>query len=162
MKSFSFLCEILVTVILLFLVPVFYLQFQEDLLLQSEVEYQTVYFTDSIRNVGFVSRNMYEQFLERLRTTNHLYDVEMTVYEKYINSETPYGYWSGTYTDCVMEELYGSKGRFEMHQGNFISVSVHRRDKNAWERLLGSLGILNQENISIPFRYGGMIRDECF
>ncbi|MBR3772744.1 MAG: hypothetical protein IKL07_10805 [Clostridium sp.] len=162
MKSFSFICEILVTVTLLFLVPVFYFQYQEELLLEGEVEYQTIYFTDSVRNVGFVSRNMYEQFLECLSRTRHVYDVEITVYEKNINTSSSYGYWLGTYTDRVMEEIYGPEERFSMHQGNFVSVVVNRKDRNMLERVMGKLGILGQGDINIPFRYGGMIRDECF
>ena len=162
MKSFGFVFEILLTVILLFLVPIFSFQYQEELLLEGEVEYQTIYFTDSIRNVGFVSKNMYEQFLESLRRTSHVYQVEISVYEKYVNSDAPYGYWLGTYTDRMLEDMYGPKERFLMHQGNFITVSVYRKDENAWEKFLNMIGVQNIRNGRIPFRYGGMIRDECF
>lgn len=162
MKTFGLLSEIIVTVVVLFILPVFCFQYHEELLLEGEMEYQTIYFTDSIRNVGFISRNMYEQFLESLGRTNHVYEVEMTVYEKNMNSESPYGYWKGVYTDQVLNAIYGPEERFIMHQGNLIAIAVYRKDSNAYEKVLMRLGVLGQGVARIPFRYGGMIRDERF
>lgn len=162
MKTFGLLWEIIVTVVVLFILPILCFQYHEELLLEGEMEYQTIYFTDSIRNVGFISRNMYEQFLENLDRTNHVYEVEMTVFEKNMNSDSSYGYWKGIYTEQVLDAIYGSEERFLLHQGNLLTVAVHRKDSNAYENVLKRLGVLRQGVARIPFRYGGMIRDECF
>lgn len=160
MKSFSYLCEIQVTVVLLFLVPVFFYSYQQELLLQGYAQYQVTYFTDSVRNTGYISAKMYEEFKKKLAVTNHIYDVEISVYRQYHNAGTQDSCFVGTYTDTILEKLYKEGEWFTLKQGDFIAVSVKHKDKLLIERLLGGLG--KGASVQIPIQYGGMVRDECF
>lgn len=162
MKSFSFVCEILVTMCLLFLVPLMFFQYQQEILMQQEVQYQVVYFTDSIRNTGFLSANMYDDFLKKLANTGHSYKVQFEVYEKVWCSGQSEPIYRGTYTEEILDKIYTKGERYEMHQGDFISICVLRTDAGMIERMLSIAGARGMEGCQIPIRYGGMIRDECF
>ncbi len=59
MDSFGKIIEILVTGVLLFLFPIYYLSLQQDAVCQSQVRTTTSYFVDSVRNQGYMTRNMY-------------------------------------------------------------------------------------------------------
>lgn len=162
MRTFSYICEVFVTAVLLFLVPVFYFSLQQELLLQGYVRYQVVYFTDSIRNTGYISANRYEEFKQKLELTSHVYDIELSVYERYQNSGTSEEYYQGTYTEDILKKLYKDNQWYKMHQGNFVTVTVRKKDASMVERLLRNFGIRNIASINIPIQYGGMVRDECF
>lgn len=162
MKVFGTTCEILLTIILLFLVPVFYFSCQQELLLQNYVQYQVIYFTDSVRNVGYMNWSMYDSMRKNLDRTNHIYEIELSVYEKYRNSGSENSYILGTYTEDIMDTIYNRREKYIMHQGDFISISVKRKDLTMIERVIGMLGVRENYNYSIPIQYGGMIRDECF
>lgn len=162
MKVFGTTCEILLTIILLFLVPIFYFSYQQELLLQNYVQYQVIYFTDSVRNVGYLNQGMYDSLRKNLDQTNHIYEIELAVYEKYRNSGSENSYLLGTYTDDIIDTIYNKQEKYIMHQGDFISISVRRKDLTMIERTIGLLGAKVNYNYSIPIQYGGMIRDECF
>ena len=88
MDYFGRVMEILVTVILLFIVPLNYMSARNELLCQNYVTTETTYFVDSVRNVGFINRQMYETFVKKLAITNIPYEVSMTHYkEKLIQTE---------------------------------------------------------------------------
>lgn len=162
MRAFSSICEILVTVVLLFLIPVCFFWYQQELLLQGDVQYQVIYFTDSIRNTGFISAGMYDSFCEKLARTSHSYDIQLSVYKTYWNGGQSEPYCLGTYTEEILDRIYEKGERYTMHQGDFISVSVYRRDSGFVERMLKFMGAGNMSGCEIPIRYGGMVRDECF
>lgn len=162
MKSFSQVCEIFITIILLFLVPLLCLSCQQELLLQNYAQNKVIYFIDSVRNVGYINQGMYDSFLKSLQLTNHVYEVELSVYEKYRNSGSDHSYLLGTYTDDILETIYEEKELFIMHQGDYISIAVRRKDYTKTERFLMFLGVTNISSEAIPIQYGGMIRDECF
>ena len=82
MDSFGKIIEILVTTALLFLLPIYYLSLQQDAVCQSQVRTTTSYFVDSVRNQGYMTRNMYELFLQELDSTGQVYRVELTYYKK--------------------------------------------------------------------------------
>lgn len=162
MKSFSFVCEILITAVLLFLIPVFFFSYQQELLLQGYARYEVTYFTDSIRNTGYISAKRYEEFKKKLSATNHVYEIELSVYETYRNSGEMESFCLGTYTDTILDTLYKKGEWYTLHQGDFISVSIKRKDTGFIERMLRRFGIADVGMAGVSIRYGGMVRDECF
>lgn len=146
----------------MFFVPMLYLSCQQELLLQNFAQNQVIYFVDSIRNVGYINQGMYDAFLENLHLTNHVYEVELSVYEKYRNSGSSKSYLLGTYTEEILEKIYGEKEKYILHQGDYLSIAVRRKDYTRAERFLIFLGVTNISSETIPIQYGGMIRDECF
>lgn len=162
MRSFSYLFEILVIAVLLFLVPIYLYSYQQELLLQGYAQYQVTYFTDSVRNTGYISANMFEQFKKKLAVTNHVYDIELSVYSQYRNSGSGESYYIGTYTDSILDKIYQEGEWFKLKQGEFLSVCIKRKDRAFSERMLNAFGLYNHKMAQIPIRYGGMVRDECF
>ena len=162
MRSFRFVCEILITAVLLFLIPVLFFSYQQELLLQGYARYEVTYFTDSIRNTGYISAKRYEEFKKKLAATNHVYEIDLTVYEMYRNSGEKESFCLGTYTDTILDTLYKQGKWYTLHQGDFISVSIMRKDTGFIERMIRMFGIADVGMAGVPIRYGGMVRDECF
>lgn len=161
MKSFSQICEILVTVVLMFFVPVSFFMCEQECLMTNYAQYQVIYFVDSIRNIGYLNQSMYEVFLENLSRTNSVYQVEITVYKRYQTSGDENSYLLGTYTDDILDIVY-KEDRYTMHQGDFISVRIKRLSDTKIQKIMSILGVMNVSKSSLPIQYGGMIRDECF
>jgi hypothetical protein len=149
-------------VVLLFLVPVLFFSYEREILMQGYVQSQVIYFTDCIRNTGYISENTYKEFKRQLAVSKHVYEIEMAVYETYKNTGTKESFVFGTYTDSILETVLNKKSWYILHQGDFLRVSVRRKDKTLLERMLHVLTIGRKEVENIPLQYGGMVRDECF
>lgn len=134
---------------------------EQECLMVNYAQYQVTYFVDSIRNIGYLNQNMYELFLENLSRTNHIYQIDISVYERYQTSGVEESYLLGTYTEDILEVIYQEE-RYTMHQGDFISVKIKRLNDTKIEKILSILGVVNVSKSSLPIQYGGMIRDECF
>ena len=104
MDSFGKIVEILVTTVLLFFIPVYYISLRQDAVCQSQVRTETAYFVDSVRNQGYLTRNMYELFLKELDRTGQVYDVKLTYYKK-IRTENEEGEYEVHYEAMYSEEL---------------------------------------------------------
>ncbi len=147
---------------LLFLIPILYFTFQKEFLLESDARYHVIYFTDCVRNTGYLSTNVYEAFEKKLERTNHVYDIKLTVHHKYENSGLSHRFYLATYTDEILNQLYVKGEWYIMHQGDFFAVSVCRKDTSILQKILEKMGISYDLTFNIPFHYGGMVRDECF
>lgn len=134
---------------------------EQECLMVNYAQYQVTYFVDSIRNIGYLNQSMYELFLENLSRTNHIYQIDISVYERYQTSDVEESYLLGTYTEDILEVIYQEE-RYTMHQGDFISVKIKRLNDTKIEKILSILGVVNVSKSSLPIQYGGMIRDECF
>lgn len=180
MESFGRIVEIIVTVILLFLVPIQYTAAKQDMVCQTYVSSETAYLVDSVRNLGYLSKNMYETFLKKLRESNHIYKIELTHYQKRsdiqnsqeaalaleedLNHSVNY---YGIYTEDILNELYqasqgGQSGSYYFRQGDYFSVKVMNLDKTLWAKIKEMLYGRSFHDNEIMAVYGGGIRDEAY
>jgi hypothetical protein len=99
--------DLLVAVILMFLIPALYFNIKKDAVIQVNVDRMTTEFVETVAADGYVTREMYEKYLERLANTDKLYEVELiheqTAFEpEYILRssaeviEEDEGLWTGT------------------------------------------------------------------
>lgn len=170
MDSFGRIVEIIVTAVLLFIVPLNYSAAKQDMIIQTMVGAETAYFADSVRNVGFISRAMYETYLRKLDTTGHVYEIEIIHYRKtagqLISENGPGGYdyyYYGIYTEDILKEMYqeSEDESYYLKQGDYISVKIKNKDKTLFTRL--AEGILNR-SLAVPqieAVYGGAVKDEA-
>lgn len=93
MKNFERVIDIIVGIIIMFLVPFLYFSQGHDRLLQEMIKLKTSEFTDLIETQGYISKNMYEGFLQNLSTANVMFDVSIEhqelVYEPEYRLRTP-------------------------------------------------------------------------
>lgn len=150
MDYFGRVMEILVTVILLFIVPLNYMSARNELLCQNYVTTETTYFVDSVRNAGFVNKQMYETFIKRLSVTKIPYEVKMTHYKE------SFSCYYGVYHEDIMNEVLVSEVYY-MGKGDFFSVSVKKKGVTWGDRLENFLIGRNQTSAELQVVYGGGI-----
>ncbi len=158
MDSFGKIMEILVTVVLLFFIPVYYISLRQDAVCQSQVRTETAYFVDSVRNQGYLTRNMYELYLKELDLTGQVYLVELTYYKKVRvqNEDGEYGiHYEAVYSDELLAEE-----QTEFQKGGFFKVEVENISKPLSARLTGLVLGKDTSERQIYTVYGGAIRDE--
>ncbi|WP_167957381.1 hypothetical protein [Anaerosporobacter faecicola] len=183
MNAFGKIVAIFVAVLLLFLCPIQYVAQKQDLLMQQHITMQTTYFVDSIRNLGYVTRQMYEEYQKNIQMGAQRYEIEITQYHlQYVLNngemleedeweEVPYSQQMSTfmkqyhcfYTEDLLTVLYETEEKFyPFHQGDYITVKVKEKTKSLAQRMqemvLGT-NPLQEQYVAI---YGGMIRDEAY
>ena len=146
MDYFGKFMELLVTVVLLFIVPLNYMSARNELLCQNYVAAETAYFVDSVRNVGFVNQQMYEMFVKKLARTNIPYEVKMVHYKEDY----------GVYHEDIMAEVLISEVYY-LDRGDFFSVSVKKNGFTWGDRLESFLIGRNQTSAELQTVYGGSI-----
>lgn len=167
MDYFGRIAEMLVTVILLFLVPLSYMSAKSELLCQTYVATETAYFVDSVRNIGFLDRQMYETFVKKLAVTSIPYEIRMSHYkarlkEQEEGEETTYlPYYQGVYHEEMLGSVLSTEQYF-FHKGDFFSVSVRKTGFTWGDHLEAFLTGRNRSEPEIQVVYGGSIRDESY
>lgn len=172
MDYFGRVAEILVTVILLFIVPLSYVSAKNEMLCQTYVTTETTYFVDSVRNTGFLNQQMYETYVKKLAVTGIPYEIEMSHYKAKIREQEMHSlqqneeeevwyfpYYEGIYHEEMLNDLLESEQYF-FNKGDFFSVSVQKKGMTWGDRLEQFLTERNQNESEIQVVYGGSIRDE--
>lgn len=163
LDSFGRIIETFVTVILLFIVPIQWMAYQQDLICETVLMTETAYFVDAVRNTGILDQNMYQTYMKKLQSTHHIYDMEMIHYHTvFIPNEEEDTYrkeYECTYQTELLD-LLNKQGQYYFSEGDFFVVIVKNQDQTMAEKfqetLLGRL-ILKQP---LQVRYGGAIRNE--
>jgi hypothetical protein len=158
MDSFGKIMEILVTVILLFLVPIYYLSLKQDDICRAEVQAETAYFVDSVRNQGYLTRNMYELFLRELDNTGQVYSVELTYYKK-IEVQNEDGEYETHYESSSMEEFF-TEELVRFQKGDFFKAEVSNASVPLSAKITDMVLAVDVSDRQIYTVYGGAIRDE--
>lgn len=172
----------LLGVLLLFIYPLSdFLQRQEDMNYLSVTRSASA-FTDSIRDRGYVTPNMYNEFLEQLAKTGESYEVRMEHYEKryepiYLDPLLHQTFqedfmirYLATAHEDIMNVLFpsnliaapdDSQRRYLMRSGDYFSIDIHRVSQakasilQQW--LSGTAAGTSNEVITS----GGMVRNEA-
>lgn len=172
----------LLSVLLLFIFPLSdFLQRQEDMNYLSVTRSASV-FTDSIRDRGYVTPTMYNEFLAQLAKTGEAYEVRMEHYEKryepiYLDPLLHQTFqedfmirYLATAHEDIMKVMFPSnliaapddqQRRYNMQSGDFFSVDIQRISASKasilQQWLLGTAPGRSNEVITA----GGMVRNEA-
>lgn len=164
MHGFEKMAELIVTIVLLFLVPLQYAGAKADMLNRSYVMTETAYLVDSVRATGKLTKQMYEEYEKKLGITRQVYEIEMVHYKKLLN-ETEDGYqtyFQGVYTTDIREQLFSEIGRYELLPGDFFRIQVSRTGSSMAERFSLFQGIPKQgEKFNVEVIYGGRVYNEA-
>lgn len=163
---------ILFSVLLFFILPILYLSQKQDVINQNYVMTETVKFVDSIKNQGYLTKNMYDSYIKKIDETNNVYTVEIEHSHKTISplydedskqflDDISTNYYS-TYEEDILKELYEGSGTYTFSQGDYISVKVYNKNKTFSAKLQQSLYHSEMPGIQILITYGGIIRDEDY
>ena len=161
------MAEILVTIVLLFFVPLTYVAVRNDFLCQTYVTTETTYFVNSIRNIGFINKQMYEEFVKKLTITGIPYEISMTHYKNKIKEQvivegeeiTYLPFYEGVFHEDVLHNLLKEEIYF-FQKGDFFSVLIKKKGITWSDRIENFLIGRNQQQEEVQVIYGGAIRDE--
>lgn len=170
MNAFHTIIEILLAIVLLFFCPVLFFAEKQDTVIEQKVIAETSYFIDSIRNSGTLTKQMYDQFSKKLSLTGQVYEIELEHYHVvyYANEDTIESvdefkgdkrYELHT-TKSIMADIY-EKEIYTFNQGDYITISLIRKNQSLAERIQRSLLILPMD-YSNRTMYGGLIRNETY
>ncbi len=158
MDSFGKIVEILLTIILLFIAPLFIVAGIKDISTQTYINTQTTLFVDTVRNQGFIDRSLYDSYLKSLNISGNVYEIKMThscqMFDKNYNKY---------YMDYLNEDIFKGieAGGYLMNNGDMFSVKVISKGKSLFEKMSGIfLGMNDIESVILC--YGGIIRDEAY
>lgn len=169
MNSFSKIIAFLLAAVILFLGPLLYMAQKQDAISQSYISHETAKFVDSIKNTGFLDREMYMDFINKIDTTNNLYHIEIVHSHKVVeplydeNTGTLLNdydiYYRNTYQDEILDTFDQGK-EYNFAPGDYISVTVANRTRTLATKLMELIYSSDLSDEQILVSYGGMIRDE--
>ena len=109
--SFSKIVAILLAVILMFIVPVFYMREESDRLKQTRIIEEITFFVDGVRNTGILSREDYSRLENILYSLGGGYRISMSHYSHILDEageEVLYNQvanFEGEIMDCFGENM---------------------------------------------------------
>lgn len=139
---------------------------------------ETAKFVDSVRNLGYITPNMYQEFSRKLSATNNIYAIEMEHYHK--KYDPIYGdptvastfkndfnvNFKATYTNVIMDKLFPTTIKpdrtYKLSQSDYFAVRVRNTNKTLATKVQEMLFNANLGNAKIIIRYGGMVKDENY
>ncbi|MNK13564.1 hypothetical protein D3C87_316490 [compost metagenome] len=181
-NSVSKILAALLAVLLLYLVPaVQHAKTQED------ISFLTAYhalteFVDSVRNKGYISPVMYEDFRTEVGASGNQFDVELEHQHKKYHPEyadpsdaltflNEYSVqYEGHYTDELEKVLFpdtseekdSKKRKYYLEMGDYFTVSIQRKDQSPLSILTSMLYNSASVEEEGPFHYGGMVLNEDY
>ncbi|NLG02975.1 MAG: hypothetical protein GX567_03935 [Clostridia bacterium] len=174
-NALSKVFAIFITVVLLFVFPMKNELERQDETSRMFVLNETAGLVDSVRNLGYLSPDMYEKYLDKLALTGNLYKVELEhaaliVYPVYDSSGNPVPgdylqTYKNTYEDVIEECLFPLNNpltgkAYDMKKGDYFCVRVVNQNKTTATKLQELLYGRAMRAEKIFVTYGGMIKDE--
>lgn len=171
---FSFILLVFV----LFYLPTYGTYVKQKDLMYMNTKQATSDFVDNVRYKGYISDDMYEDFLFRISLSDILFNVEIEhhkkVYNPVLTDPTDPSTFTGDYkvsydeyfTEEIKENLFSETGNniYKMEKGDYIKVVVNNTTKLKssimFDFVTGSPGDDGISEIYVP--YGGVILNEDY
>jgi hypothetical protein len=169
MDSFSKIIAIFLAVSLLFISPLLYMAQKQDSISQLYISTETTKLIDSIKNSGYVSKRMYEDFIKKIDKTGNLYKIEITHCHQRVeplvdvntnNILQDFNVYFYNTNEEEMLEAFDRNEDYYFNRGDYISIHVSNRNRTTAISILESIISKDLEDTQIVVTYGGMIRDE--
>jgi hypothetical protein len=167
---------------LLFLAPMMSLLDRQDDIAYSVVLAECNRFVDACRDTGYITPNMYSEFLDRLNATGNFYEIKIShihrsvipVYKEMGGVLTFTGEYDiirrGTHEADILQVLFppGSglsaldkRRYYVMSAGDLLFVEVRNKGKTMAASLRDMILFSDSQTPTIFVRAGGMVRNEA-
>ena len=142
---------------------------------------QVVQFVDAVRSKGYLTPEMYNEFMDELGVTMNKFDIEMEhrhkVYQPeysdpansltFTNQITVH--YDGYYNDQIMKVLFPQSGptsassrQYLLNDGDFFEVQIKSHDMKVSQVFEQFLYGSNNASQDVPLTYGGMVLNEDY
>lgn len=154
-NAFSAVVSILVAAIIFTFLPLMLIYERMDSVRQMYALTETEYFVDSICNTGFLSEDMYKQFIKSLGDKGGVYKVEITQeVNTYIPADDGYDRCKEYYDEEDMIAVFENNENYYFSRDDYIRVIVTR---------LSSVNPFTRANEPMTeCYYGGQIKYEAY
>ncbi|OZB95094.1 hypothetical protein [Paenibacillus sp. XY044] len=182
-NAISKFAAVLLAVIVMFIYPAAEASQRQDDLSRIVVYHAVTQFVDAVRNKGYITPVMYQQFLEEMQATGNEFDVQMehlhkTYHPEYTDAANPGTFqnafsivYEGYYTSDLMNRLFPETSLpkddesrvYKLTVGDFFKVTVKNVNRTPGTIMLDFItGTLTGETAVIAFPYGGMVLNEDY
>lgn len=174
-KAFALILAIL----LLFMWPISSALDKQDDISEIVVINAVTKFVDSVRDKGFITPIMYNEFVEQMALTGNTYDIQMEhLHKRYDpiyndNGEFQGGFnvnYEGFYNAQINDKLFPRNSSdeivspnrvYKLASGDFFTVTVKNTNRTPGTLISDILtGTINAPNEKIVIPYGGMVLNE--
>lgn len=143
--AFSKMVAILLAVVMMYIVPVFYMREEADRLRQTYILETIVSFTDGVRSTGILGKKDYDVLMDELGGLNEIYTLELTHCISRVDNTTNVSeYYADRYYNEQILSVFEAGEDYYLKKADYLKVVVKDRNKDiiAW--------------------YGGSVRYEAY
>ncbi|ABX41229.1 hypothetical protein [Lachnoclostridium phytofermentans] len=145
MHVYEKVTDLLVAFIIFFLIPMLYLGKRTDLLCQEELSGYTANFIEDVTTHGYLTKEIYEDFLDRIHRIYPVLQIEMIsesyayepIYQKNNNTmeftNKNQTYWTVTTNEDIINNLYSTKARHWFSYGGYFKVNLWKVEDGSKE-----------------------------
>lgn len=176
MESLSQMIAIVLSVVLIFIFPVLNMFDHQDDISRIIVFNETTALIDSVRNLGYLTPRMYEDYQRKLKATGNTYVVDLThlhlvvhpVYENPMDLDTflneARNHYDGVYHEEIIKKLsmLELKEGYPFSAGDFIKIKVYNQRQTLGMRLKEMFIGASLPEHTIYVQYGGVIKNESY
>ncbi len=180
MNAFLKIFAVLVAILLLYIYPISAAYDQQDDVSELVVLRATTFFVDAVRDKGYITPTMYNDFMQAIQATGNSFDVQMEhgqktydpVYTDPSRPDTFTGdyavHYDTFYKTQILAVLFPISAagkddparRYRMHEGDTFYVTVQNTNRTNGTILHDFLNNANSPNEKIFIPYGGVVRNE--
>lgn len=183
MNALSKITAFFIAILLLFIIPLLNNFEHQDDLAELNTQNAVTRFVDSVRNKGYITPKMYNEFVTELEQTKYVFDVELThekktyypVYTDPADASTFTGEYivdyQNYYSKQILDVLFPKSDLplehdsrvYKLTEGDFFTVDVKNKNKTNATILREFLTFGHtSNNVIIHFPYGGMVHNEDY
>jgi len=183
MNALSKITAFFIAILLLFIIPLLHNFERQDDLAKLNTQNAVTRFVDSVRNKGFITPKMFNEFVTELEQTKYVFDIEIThekkiyfpIYTDPVDASTFTGEYmvdyQNYYSPQILKVLFPNNNQplehdsrvYKLAEGDFFKVEVKNKNKTNATILTEFLTFGNtSSNVIIHFPYGGMVHNEDY
>lgn len=174
--SLSKIVAIIIAVVLLFIYPIMIIAERQDDTTRIFVLAETTKLVDSVRNLGYITTNMYKEYINVLAATNNIYNIKMEHLHTRVDSletrevdddsfQSDIGVnYEGYYTDEILDvikPIEKQNNKYLFSKGDYFSINVRNINDTLNDKIRSMLLNFDFRASNINIFYGGMIKNEA-
>ncbi|MFP4697394.1 MAG: hypothetical protein ACLFMO_01665 [Eubacteriales bacterium] len=159
--------------VMLFIAPLYFMFIRQDMVTNQIVTVETEKFADKVRDLGYITPDMYMEFVDDIHATGLTYDIQLSHYNKqfFPDQKSPGDYmlgYEGYYNNQILDVLFpennlssdSPKRVYNLYMGDYFLIEVNNKGKTKAD-VMRSMFSLNDSDIPvIMLRAGGMVYSE--
>lgn len=160
-NAFSRIIAIFTAMIMLFIVPMIINMQRQENLIQMSVMQDTVQFVDSVRNMGVLTKEMYERYENKIRRVQGGLEIYMVHTAESISIGSQEVERVETLkTENEIISLLESNGTYDLQMGDYFRVEIKKKAAGYERIIYGGAYPVDDNSTTVYAYYGGSVRYE--